>query len=286
LILKWDLIFGILMGTIIGGTSSFIVLPIVQKIGVSEKIVSLLNLETIFTDVIVIVLTTTFLDAFTSVNVEYLEMVQSFISTFSIGAILGIMFGVLWLKVLNYLENEDYNSVLTLSVTFLLYGITELVGGNGVMFVLFYSLILGNGIEIRNVLRMKETREIDVIMRNIIPLINFFIRTYFFFYLGLILFIENINIIVHGIAICVLLLLGRYMGIQLISFNDSEIRSNQNTFSYIMPRGITAAIIAILVTQTMPNSAAILNIVIIVITISLIVSSIGRFMIVRRKVDD
>lgn len=48
--LGWDLIYGLMLGAMIGGTSSSIVISLVRKLDVSDRIVTLLSLESVFTD--------------------------------------------------------------------------------------------------------------------------------------------------------------------------------------------------------------------------------------------
>lgn len=59
--LKWDLLSSLLLGTIIGGTSSSIVIPMIRRANVSEKVYTTLFLESVFTDAFVVVLGITLL---------------------------------------------------------------------------------------------------------------------------------------------------------------------------------------------------------------------------------
>jgi len=62
IVLGWDLLHGLLLGTIVGGTSSSIVLSFTQRLKAPERVSTLLSLESVFTDAIVIVVSITILD--------------------------------------------------------------------------------------------------------------------------------------------------------------------------------------------------------------------------------
>ena len=94
LVLGWDLLNGLLLGTIVGGTSSSIVLSLTRKMDVPERINTLLSLESVFTDAIVIVLGITFLDLIVSAKSMVLsEVAKSIASAFSIGVVFGLICG-------------------------------------------------------------------------------------------------------------------------------------------------------------------------------------------------
>jgi len=92
----WDPIYGLMLGAMIGGTSSSIVISLVRKLDVSDRIVTLLSLESVFTDALVIVVSVTFLDILSNTRAMNLnEMAQSITSTLSIGVVFGLVLGVL-----------------------------------------------------------------------------------------------------------------------------------------------------------------------------------------------
>ena len=62
ILLGWDVMHGLLLGTIIGGTSSSIVLSFTEKLKAPERVSTLLSLESVFTDAIVIVVSITILN--------------------------------------------------------------------------------------------------------------------------------------------------------------------------------------------------------------------------------
>ena len=277
IVLGWGLLYGLLLGTIVGGTSSSIVLSFTQRLRASERVSTLLSLESVFTDAIVIVVSITILDLLVEAKSASLIIVsQKIASALSIGVVFGLICGVVWLKILSAIKDNVYDDILTLSVALLFYGLTEQLGGNGAIFALVYGLVLGNGVEVGSIFRMEGLVDIGLIMRKFMNQMSFFIRTFFFVYLGLILFIENRLMILYSVVLSVLLLFGRYIGVFFTSYGDEELQRYNSLIILMMPRGLAAAIMAQLVaTSGILNASLYPDIILIVIIASVIVTSIG-----------
>lgn len=278
IVLGWDLLHGLLLGTIVGGTSSSIVLSFTQRLKAPERVSTLLSLESVFTDAIVIVVSITILDLLVEAKSASLIIVsQKIASALSIGVVFGLICGVMWLRILGAIRDNVYDDILTLSVALLFYGLTEHLGGNGAIFALVYGLVLGNGVEVGSIFRMEGVVDIGLIMRKFMNQMSFFIRTFFFVYLGLILFIENRLMILYSVVLSVLLLFGRFIGVLLTSFGDEELQRYNSLIILMMPRGLAAAIMAQLVaTSGILNASLYPDIILIVIIVSVIVTSIGN----------
>lgn len=238
-----------------------------------------------FTDAIVIVLSITFLELIVEAKKMVLtEVAKSIASTFSIGVVFGLVSGVVWLKLLSMEREETYDDVLTLSMAILFYGVTEYIGGNGAIFALVFGLVLGNAREVGGILRMEGIVEVGAIMRKFMSQMSFFIRTYFFVYLGLIMFIENPTIVAYSIAISLLLIFGRFIGVNLIAWKDPELQKFTGDITLMMPRGLAAAIMAQLVVSSgIQFSSAFPEIIMIVIILSVIIGSVGGIILSRKR---
>lgn len=278
IVLGWDVLHGLLLGTIVGGTSSSIVLSFTQRLKAPERVSTLLSLESVFTDAIVIVVSITILDLLVEAKSASLIIVsQKIASALSIGVVFGLICGVMWLRILGAIRDNVYDDILTLSVALLFYGLTEYLGGNGAIFALVYGLVLGNGVEVGSIFRMEGIVDIGLIMRKFMNQMSFFIRTFFFVYLGLIMFIENRLTILYSVVLSVLLLFGRFIGVLLTSYGDEELQRYNSLIILMMPRGLAAAIMAQLVaTSGVLNASSYPDIILIVIIVSVIVTSIGN----------
>jgi cell volume regulation protein A len=277
ILLGWAPLYGLLLGTIVGGTSSSIVFSFTRKLNTPERINTLLSLESVFTDAIVIVVSITLLDLLVEAKSASLVVVSRMIvSALSIGVVFGLICGVVWLQLLSSIKDNSYDDILTLSVALLFYGLTEQLGGNGAIFSLVFGLVLGNGAEIGSIFRMEGIVDIGSIMRKFMNQMSFFIRTFFFVYLGLILFVENQLMVLYSVVLSLLLLFGRYLGVVLTSFRDVELQRYNSLITFMMPRGLAAAIMAQLVaTSGIVNASLFPDMILVVIITSVIITSIG-----------
>ena len=207
---------------------------------------------------------------------------QNITSAFSIGAIMGIIVGIFWLRILRIIRQETNDDILTLGIALFFYAFVEVLGGNGAIFALMFGLILGNGSEIASMFRSKEPYEASEMMRKFMSQMSFFIRTYFFVYLGLILVIENPNLIVLGLVLSLLFLASRYVVVRFVTLNDEILEGNKKLITLMMPRGLAAAIMAQLAfSSNIHNAHMFPDITIIVIIATVLISSLGSYMVTR-----
>jgi len=157
------------------------------------------------------------------------------------------------------------------------------VGGNGAIFSLVFGLVLGNSVEIGGMLRIRESVEVGSIMRKFMSQMSFFIRTYFFVYLGLILFIENYSIIIYSAVITVLLIAGRFISVALTSIGDAELKGQRNVLVAMMPRGIAAAVMAQLAISSRVQYAYMMpDLILIIIILTVALSSVWGSVLERK----
>ena len=280
--LNWDLIYGILLGTIIGGTSSSIVIPLVSRIKNRERVKVLLSLESVFTDVIVIVLCLTLFQIISAKSVNLENALQDVASAFSVGIVIGLIVGIAWLRVLKSIKGEVYDDILTLSIALLFYAIVEVLGGSGAIFALMFGLVLGNGKQITSFLRMEEF-EAGKIMKKFQSQISFFLRTFFFVYLGLIISFQDYNSLIFAGMITLSIFALRWILSEIICWKDEELVKSKELISIMIPRGLAAAILAqFTLKYSLKQANFMINFVTAVILFSVIISVIGTSLVNKR----
>ncbi|HLD48933.1 MAG TPA: cation:proton antiporter [archaeon] len=237
----FDLLRGMLLGTILGGTSSAIVIVVVSRLKMNEKAKTFLNLESIITDPMVVVIAIVLIGMITQSAVQ--SPVNSILATFSIGAVLGILAGVIWLIVLDRLHGRPFDYMLTLAVLFLLYTFVESTGGSGAIAALLFGLVLGNGLTFSKILKSKKREGFGHLLRTFQSEVSFFIRSFFFVYLGLIVSI-NPTYLIYGIGISVLLIITRIAAVQLSTIKMGLTKLEKNISMHMAPRGLATAVLA------------------------------------------
>jgi cell volume regulation protein A len=231
----------LLIGCILGGSSSIIVLPIVQALKVDKKVQTLLSLESTLTDIFVVVMTLIIIEFIISNSgINFISTFQIIASRFSVGIILGLVIGLFWLLIFPSIRKDPYRYTATLFVAFLVYAISEFLGGSGALSTLIFGIILGNGSSISEILKLKReiTLGSDVLIFH--SEISFLIRSFFFVYIGIISSIRDPILIIFGVIISVLLL-----NVRLVASYASSVRSSLKKYRLLMavmlPRGLATA---------------------------------------------
>ncbi|MEM3612502.1 MAG: cation:proton antiporter [Candidatus Bathyarchaeia archaeon] len=276
--------YSLLLGTILGGSSSIVVISLASKIGVSEKCSTILSLESALTDILCIVFSLTIIEIILGSAVEPISIGQAIASKFSIGIVLGIFFGLLWLSVLKKIVKAPYAYILTLAVVLLSYAVSETLGGSGALCCLLFGIVLGNEKEIYRMLRMERPTEtvIDAGLKRFESEVAFLLRTFFFVYIGLISTISDVKIALLGIILSFILLLARFGAVRLATARCSELAEERPIMSVILTRGLAAAVLATLPLQYSEANPTFkelykiyINIVVLVILVTAVIATIG-----------
>ncbi|OGO60395.1 MAG: hypothetical protein A2Z36_00660 [Chloroflexi bacterium RBG_19FT_COMBO_48_23] len=275
---QWELMDSLLLGTIVGGTSSAIVIPLITRARVPAQVTSLLSMESVLNSPVIIVMALVILEVICSgkAGIEVSVVAQAIGIQFAIGLASGTVVGFFWLWMLTLLEKESYSDILTLAVVFLFYFFVETVDGSGVIFVLVFGLILGNGVSLARLLRIKRTVETTEIMKRFHSQIYFFIKTFFFIYLGLMITFSNPTLVVIGVILAIILLFTRYIAVILTSIGNRTLLSNMGILTTMLARGEAAAVLVqIVVAANIHNAAVYPDLIMAIIVTTVITSALG-----------
>jgi cell volume regulation protein A len=253
--LEDSFIVGAVLGAIIGGTSSPIVIPLAYRLkNLQDKTKMVSSIESILTDPLcIVVVFAIYYMIFVVQEVNLGLGIGNLVKTFSVGIVLGATLGFIWLFIMNKVKKEQFSYVLTLAVVFLVYSFTALIvglgeggEGAGAIACLMFGLILGNGKKILKMITYQgEGFEMDEVTKQFHSLTSFVIRTFFFVYLGMIVSFQELDYILIGIIILLILLLGRYLAVIISTYRGGFEKDDKQTMMVMMPRGLAAAILAI-----------------------------------------
>ncbi|MCK4331622.1 MAG: cation:proton antiporter [Dehalococcoidia bacterium] len=284
-LLDWGLLHSLLLGAIVGGTSPSIVMPLISRARVTDEVSSVLSLESALNGALVIIIALVILQIMTTgTEGNLLSMAGKAIGIqFCLGAAVGTATGIIWLWLLTRLKGEDYDDILTLAVVFVLYFIVESINGSGVIFALVFGLVLGNGIRIPKLFTIRRTVAATEIMKKFHSQISFFIKTFFFIYLGLIMTFNEPRLIILSLILSLLLLFVRYLVVLISSLGNRTLWANKGLLTTMFPRGLSAAVLAqIVVTSGIPDASIYPDIIIAIILITVMISAIGIPVFARR----
>lgn len=290
-----DVMLSLMLGFALGGISSAFVIPILKQLSIEKKIYSVLTLESALTDVFSIVF------AITMIELQVLNMfrVKSVLtqvaSLFFVAGFLGVIAGALWIFLEDRLMEKDRNYMMTIAYVVLLYFLTEYLGGNGAIAAMTFGIMIANSrimADLASRIKRKPKasadapvgeKPVNVVSRRerlFYEEIAFFVKTFFFVYIGLLLNFTNYKAILAGTGIAFVIMLLR----NLVSFLTQKYKKeNRVLINSLFARGIApAAIILIALEKNLITDPTIVDTVYFVITATIIFSSIRVFMYKRK----
>jgi cell volume regulation protein A len=105
---------------------------------------------------------------------------------------------------------------------------------------------------------------------------SFLIKTFFFVYLGLMLTFDDTSVIVVGVVLSFALLLVRYIVVLLSSVGSGTMLKNSGFLATMLPRGLSAAVVAeVVVVSGIANASDYPHIIMVVIVATVVIAAIG-----------
>jgi cell volume regulation protein A len=206
---------GMLLGAMVGGPGGISVTGILNRlktlIASIEKDGVILNIESTISDPIRIVACFTLINMITS-EVTLQVGIKDIVFIFTISALLGIVYGLMWSEVLHILSNRPFNYMMTIAALFPVYIASErYVGqGGGAITALAFGLAITNHDRVSKFFGSKRKVKVNKTrIREFNQEITFLIKAFFFVYLGLIVSL-SVNYALIGFGVVLLMLVIRY----------------------------------------------------------------------------
>lgn len=253
-ILGWELNQGLLLGSILGCTSAAIVIPIINRLNVSDEIKITLSVESALSDVMAVVLTVALIDAIQIGQKDPAAPFKAVVASFSTAIVLGWLVGLVWMKVLDLMRGKKLAYMLTLGAIMITFGSVGVLGGSGSIAVLMIGLVLGNSDSFTRFLKIKEPLQVNQSIRFLHEEITFFIRTFFFVYLGMMFSFKELGIEFLSLCLVMLLIivLMRFICTEITIRVYPEKEPEHFLIKLMMPRGLASAVLA-----TLPAAAGV-----------------------------
>lgn len=236
------------IGTIMGGTSSAVVIPMVRQLKVRERSTAVLILESALSDVFCLIIGLSLLEAMWLQELSYQNILNKIWKTFFFALLLGAFGAMIWIILLDLSKRIRNSMFSTLAFVFLIYGAVEMVNFNGGIAILTFGIIMGNSKAFatkkpfNKILKSGYNGLVDQ-ERNFYTEIVFVLQTYFFVYIGLNIHFSHPNIFIIASAVIILVLIVRTMSIKIIPKKDLS-RRDRLIMSIMSPKGLVTAVLA------------------------------------------
>ncbi|WP_297441026.1 cation:proton antiporter [Nitrosopumilus sp.] len=271
--LGWLWLESILLGSIVGGSSSAIVFGLVRNVKISEETKSMLSFESALTDILATIIAFILFEAVLAGHFDLQTLQETIGRAIVVGLVLGFGVGIPWMYISTKLGNAQHAYMLTLGVLFVLFFLANSFGESGALTALVFGLMIGNKAHLAKILRFKLPRvEMDDPTHN---QLTFLVRSFFFVFVGLMASFGQIEYMIFGVLITVAVYYGRIFVGKITLTKRFSLLDRAVTNSMI-PRGLAAAVLATYpITMGLPNAEAYPQLVFFIILSSVIITTIG-----------
>jgi NhaP-type Na+/H+ or K+/H+ antiporter len=242
----------LMLGVILGGTSSAVVIPMVNSLRLSEKPATILILESALTDVLCIVGVFALLQIYTEGDIAPGKLIGSVLAALVFAAAIGVLGGIGWLLVLGKVRDFPNTISSTLAYVFIVYGVTELLGFSGAIAALALGITLTNfeKLGLHNIQRLDRKLEpLSAIDLAFYREAVFLLKTYFFVYLGISIHFGAPSILLGAIALVFSIYTMRLVLTRFV-YKDPEYTLRDTAItSMLAPKGLASAVLATLPLQ-------------------------------------
>ena len=258
-ILHWGFNFSpmasIVTGFICGGTSSAIIIPMINALKIGKEASTILIIESALTDVLCIIFTLGVLSSINSGEFEIGRIIGNLISSLVLASFIGAIGGLVWLRILKWLRQYNNTQFSTFAFMFIVYGIAESLHFSGPIAALAFGIILGNYrlvthfiSQISSWIDFDKVGVVSGAEKTLYKEIVFLLKIFFFVYLGISIPFERIYVV--GVSLSIVLALyalrplaTKILVKKLVSPRDSMV------ISVMIPKGLAAAVLASLPSQ-------------------------------------
>lgn len=243
----------IFIGSVIGGTSSAVVIPMVKQLKLSEKSQTILYLESALSDVLCLVVGLAVLEGMKLGAMDVGGVFSKMWKAFLFAMLLGVAGGFVWSVFLKLVRSVKNSMITSLAFVFVLYGVVEALGFNGGIATLSFGIILGNSDSFNNSKWFKKifsftAASLNENEKNFFGEIVFILQTYFFVYIGICIQFGHVWTYVVGLLIVLAIILLRPFAIRILSAKGTTIKDVAIS-SVMTPKGLVTAVMASLPLQ-------------------------------------
>ena len=236
-VFHWQLIYGAILGTMLGETSTIMIAPLIKRLNISSKLYNMMLVEATFNSVFSILIFYLLLSVLGGTSMTAVNYAQYALTYISVAVMVGILGGFGWLFVQSFSKGAR-GYLATIAIAFLLYAFVSFFNGAAVITVLIYAIIIGNSKIFNNYFKFNDNTETE--SSDVEQQIEFLVRTFFFVLLGLIAYV-SLYYFIFAVAITGILIILRKIEISAM-MRKYDSRYKELALSLI-PRGLTAAVL-------------------------------------------
>lgn len=296
----YSIIISVFLGFSLSGLSAAFVIPLITQLKLDKKdkfLFNVLTIESALTDVFSIVFAVTMLNLVLEKNLNIQTIISQFVYLFIIAGIVGLISSafIIYLDMKHFRSEKNY--MIMVAVILITYFLTEFLHGSGVIAVMFLGVGLNNAplltsmfFAIEKIFKPKASHPVIKMKaltkreKMFYDEISFFLKTFFFVYIGMMLNISNLKVLGITIICALSMLTARYTSTILMKDIPSKAK---DLLISMYARGLAAAaLIQIAYERELIKEKLLLETSYCIITASIVLSSIHIFIIKKRLAEE
>ncbi|MDH5671592.1 MAG: cation:proton antiporter [Myxococcales bacterium] len=242
---SWNWMHGLLVGAIVGGSSSVIIMPALSKARLSSRLSTLLSLESAITDVLCVVVAVAVIRVVVSGSTDFVAAAGELGRGFGIGLGVGCVTGLLLILVLRRLRKSSSGYPIILGTLLLLYVLVDSMGGSAALAILSVAAITGNAPALSNVIGLAKQASLGRSIEGFHDQMTFIVKSFFFTFIGAMLG-PPWSLVAVGLGLSVVLLIARVPAVWLGLLGAGFPPSARTMVIITLPRGMAAGVLAML----------------------------------------
>jgi len=281
---SWTWLHGLMLGTILGGSSSIIIMPAMAAARLEPKLANLINLESAVTDAFCVVGTAAIIDILLGGTTGAAGPAVTLLRSFGIGTIIGLVAGLIWMLFLKVMRNHEHAYPITLSVLLVLYVVIDKLGGSAALGILFVALILGNAPALSKKIGLAQEVSLDTSVRGFHRQMAFIIKSFFFVFIGAMLGPPWGQLLL-GLLLGGVLLGARIPAVRLALLGSGLDENQRRIVTVSLPRGMAAGVLATLpFTKGVPGTDSLPVVVFSAVFMSILLFAMG-FYVAKKRIE-
>ena len=269
----FPLLLSLLIGAMFASVAPELLSGFLSSIGTSESVKGIGEIEAVVSEALSVILSLTIISAMlvkASFPISDLPLQIAFIFLLSLA--IGGIFAATWKAIFSKVEHENMH-LLVIGLAAILYALASAIGANGVIAVFAFAFLLGN----TSHASISEVRRFQ-------SEIGFFLRTFFFIYLGALLFhsAKPVDVALFALALSLLLAAARMLSGKLVRLLDSSAKEDRLLEAF-SGRGLTCAVIAVIAAGELPISALPVDLQLLALFTIFFTNAISTFVVFRKK---
>lgn len=239
----WTWVNGLLLGAAVGGPSTAVLAPVVNRIRVGPALGGVMNLESALSDALCVIGVAALAALIPALGPAGPVAGKAVFNSLVPGLAYGVLAGLVWLLFVRAARLTQHAYPITLAMLLLMYVIIGRLGGSPILGILALSVVLGNAPAISRLLSLPSGFELGQDVMGIHQQVVFIIKSFFFVLLG-VMILQSWGPAALGAVAAAVLFAARIPAVSAALLGGPFSRGEQAFAAFAMPRGLASIVMA------------------------------------------